>query len=178
MEILDSAVKEFEKMVDADKTGVKPLFRDRLWNYEERIKAKENKKLNWYKNDKNIKYVSVLLVPPTPGSILAKDLQKREQEVNKFNPERFKIVETGGVKVEQMLAQKNPFKKERCVENDCPLCKNINTDNEKIKALCTSNNVGYRWICENCRKKRYQTSLLRQKFSFRQVEGKRTPSWA
>ena len=72
--------------------------------------------------------------------------------MNKFNPERFKIVETGGVKVEQMLAQKNPFKKERCVENDCPLCKNINTDNKKIKALCTSNNVGYRWICENCRK--------------------------
>ena len=42
-------------MIEADKTGVKPLFRDRLWNYGERIKAKENKKLNWYKNYKNIK---------------------------------------------------------------------------------------------------------------------------
>ena len=101
--------------------------------------------------NQNTLMYSVLMVPPTPGSVLLKELQKREEEVNKFNDERFKMVETGGVKIEEILTQKNPFKKERCTENDCPLCKN--TGNQKIKALCSTNNVGYRWICENCENK-------------------------
>ena len=137
-------------MVDEDKKGLKPLFRDRLWNFEERMKAKKNKKLNWYKNNEKSKYTSVMMVPPTPGSVLVKELQRREEEVNKYNDERFKMVETGGVKIEDILTKKNPFKKEKCDENDCPLCKN--TEN-KIKALCNTNNVGYRWTCENCRNK-------------------------
>ena len=149
VEILDSAIKAFEKMVEADKKGVKPLFRERLWNFEERMKAKQSKKSNWYKNDRNIEYTSVLFVPPTPGSILQKDLQK----VNKFNKERFKMVETGGVKVEDLITKKNPFKKDKCVENDCALCRNITTGKDKVKTLCTTNNVGYRWICENCKDK-------------------------
>ena len=44
-------------------------------------------------------------------------------------------------------------KKDKCVETDCPLCRNITTEKDKVKALCTTNNVGYRWVCENCRDK-------------------------
>ena len=149
IEVLDSALKAFEKMVEEDKNGQKPLFRDRLWNFEERMKAKQSKKLNWYKNGKNSKYTSILMVPPTPGSVLVKELQRREEEVNRYNDERFKMVETGGIKIEDILSKKNPFKKEKCEENDCPLCKSA--ENQKIKALCSTNNVGYRWTCENCK---------------------------
>ena len=81
------------------------------------------------------------MVLPTPGSVLVKELQRREEEVHKYNDERFKMVETGGVKIEDILTKKNPFKKEKCDENDCPLCKS--TEN-KIKVLCNTNNVGYR----------------------------------
>ena len=35
-EILDSALVAYEKMVEADKDGTKPLFRDRNWNREQR----------------------------------------------------------------------------------------------------------------------------------------------
>ena len=35
-EILDSACKGFEKMLEDDKKGVKPLFRNREWNKDER----------------------------------------------------------------------------------------------------------------------------------------------
>ena len=149
IEVLNSALKAFEKMIVDDKKGQKPLFRDRLWNYEERNKAKNSKKLNWYKQGGKSIYTSVMFVPPTPGMVLCKELQQREKEVNKFNDERFKMVEAGGVKVENILTQKNPFKKEKCEENDCPLCKNAG--NEKVIALCSTNNVGYRWTCENCK---------------------------
>ena len=43
MEILDSAIKAFEKMVEDDKSGVKPMYRSRDWNAEERQKSKLNK---------------------------------------------------------------------------------------------------------------------------------------
>ena len=43
-EILDSALLAFEKMVNDDKAGIKPLFRDREWKKEERSKNKKGKK--------------------------------------------------------------------------------------------------------------------------------------
>ena len=95
IEIVDSAIKAFENMIEEDRKGNKPLFRDRNWQQEERLALKQNKKRNWFRNE-NSKYKSVLFVPPTPGSQLAKELQNRENELNKYNDERIKIVESGG----------------------------------------------------------------------------------
>ena len=36
--------------------------------------------------------------------------------MNKFNKERVKMVETGGVKVEDLITKKNPFKKENVLK--------------------------------------------------------------
>ena len=143
-EVVNSAIKAFQKMVDDSKKGIKPVYRDRFWNSEQRREAKLNKKRKWYQKDGSSKFVSVLFVPPTPGMVLAKDLQKREEELNRDSDERFKIVESGGVKIEEILTQKNPFKKEKCEDKECPLCKN----KSKIKAFCNTKNIGYRWICE------------------------------
>ena len=49
-DILDSGYKGFEKMLEVDKKGVKPLFRNREWKKDEREENKRNRKLNWYKN--------------------------------------------------------------------------------------------------------------------------------
>ena len=48
-----------------------------------------------------------------------------------------------------LITQKNPFKKEKCGENNCPLCKT----GTRLKAFCNTNNVGYRWTCDNCKDK-------------------------
>ena len=78
IQILDSAIKGFEKMVEDDKNGVKPLYRNRNWNKENRRLDKKNKITNWYKTGQksDIKYKSILFVPPTPGGILLKELAK------------------------------------------------------------------------------------------------------
>ena len=149
MQILKSAFNAFEKMVAEDKSGVKPLFRNRSWNKENRMQAKESKKKHWYKNTQNSEtnYKTILFVPPTPGSILLKELRQREEELNKNNEERIKIVEKGGVKIEKMLTVKNPFKNEKCEEKWCPLCKG---DHGELKISCNVNNTGYRWVCKTC----------------------------
>ena len=61
--------------------------------------------------NENSKYKSVLFLPPTPGSQLARELQTRENVLNKYNEERIKIIESGGVKIEELITKKNPFKK-------------------------------------------------------------------
>ena len=78
IEVLNSALKAFEKMVEEDKNGQKPLFRDRLWNFKERMKAKQSKKLNWYKNGKNSIYTSILMDgTPHPRKRFSKRTSKK-----------------------------------------------------------------------------------------------------
>ena len=109
-------------MLEDDKSGKKPLYRSRTWNKEERTNAKEHKKQNWWKNDPKSNFKSVLFVPPTPGGVLAKEMQKREDELNKFSTERIKIIEGGGIQVRNILSTKNPFQNEKCFQKWCPLC--------------------------------------------------------
>ena len=77
VEILDSAMKAFEKMLEEDRNGKKPLFRNKEWMREEREASKDDKKRNWYKDDKN-SYKTVLFVPPTPG--VKEERTRTEQE--------------------------------------------------------------------------------------------------
>ena len=121
IQILQSATKAFDKMVHDDKLGIKPLYRNRTWNLEERTNSKKNKKTNWYKSGEKskIQYKSILFVPPTPGSMLLKELRQREEELNGKSRERIKIVEKGGKKIGDILIDKNPFKLEKCTESWC-----------------------------------------------------------
>ena len=154
-EILDSGLKAFEKMVEDDRNGVKPMYRSKEWNYEERKMFKEKKKVTWWNTDKSkTQYKSVLFVTPTPGGVLAKQLQKREEELNKNTEERIKIVEKGGLKIKDILGSKNPFKTPNCTEKICPLCtmsELVESSSEDRKIPCTTNNVGYRWLCLTCK---------------------------
>ena len=122
-EVLDSAQKAFKKMTEDDLNGVKPMFRSKEWNFEERQKAKLSKKRDWWNsNHSKIKNTSVLFVAPTPGGVLAKELRKREAELNKNSQERIKIVEKGGMKIKDILCSKNPFQNKKCFQKTCALC--------------------------------------------------------
>ena len=149
-EIVDSSLKAFSKMIEENKNGTKPLFRNRAWKKEEREENKKNQKLNWYRNKKKTKidYTSILFVPPTPGGILIKEMKQREDEINKNEKERIKFVEKSGDNIETLLVKKNPFKKEKCSQKMCPICKNRTED---VKILCNTNNVGYKWTCNMCK---------------------------
>ena len=44
VQILNSALNAYERMVEEDNNGIKPLYRERSWRKEERTNAKRNKK--------------------------------------------------------------------------------------------------------------------------------------
>ena len=102
--MLDSGLKAFQKMVDEDTSGVKPMYRSREWHSDERKILKWKKRINWWNTEKSqTQYKSVLFVTPTPGWLLAKELQKREEELNKNTKERIKIVGKVGLKIKDIL---------------------------------------------------------------------------
>ena len=150
IQILDSAQKAYEKMVNDDKNEIKPMYRSRNWNKGERLEDKSMKKVNWYRNaSQETEYKTVLFVPVTKGSILAKELRNREEEINRFSKERIKIEESGGVNIKDFLIQKDPFPKNKCEKEKCLICKSTLTTNLSI--VCNTNNVGYRLYCGTCR---------------------------
>ena len=55
IEILDSALKGFKKMLEEDRLGIKPLFRDRNWKKEERKIQKKSKSPFWRKKSLYLK---------------------------------------------------------------------------------------------------------------------------
>ena len=60
-EILDSGLKAFQKMVDEDTSGVKPMYRSREWHRDERKIQKSKKRTNWWNTEKSqTQYKSVL----------------------------------------------------------------------------------------------------------------------
>ena len=152
-EILDSALKGFDKMIKDDKDDLKPLYRSKNWMKDRRKDQKKERKRNWYKNkgnDKNIKeYESILFVPVTKGGVLAKELKKREEELNKNKKERIKIIESGGIKLKDILIDKNPFKSSKCKESKCFVCQSENSEVPNFS--CNTNNCGYRLICNTCK---------------------------
>ena len=169
IQILKSALNAFDKMLEEDKNGTKPLHRNREWNRENRLKYKENKRNNWYKNGKETEkiYKSILFVPPTPGSGLLQELKNREEQLNKNNKERIKIVEKGDLKIEKIMTTKNSFKEEKCQDKWCPLCKG---DFGEFKIACNTNNTGYRWVCKTCEKTKNATKAYEGETS-RSIQG-------
>ena len=53
---------------------------------------------------------------------MAKKVRKREEELNRNNPERIKMEERGGLKVKDMLGIQKNFKKPNCTQKTCPMC--------------------------------------------------------
>ena len=66
-----------------------------------------------------------MFVPPTPGGVLAKELRKREEELNRNNPERIKIEEKGGLKIKDILTSKDPFKNQNVYKSHAPYVQTV-----------------------------------------------------
>ena len=115
------------------------MYRSRNWNKNERLENKSMKRVNWYKNVRHgTEYKTVLFVPVTKGSILAKELRNREEEINRFSKERIKIQESGGINIKDFLIQKDPFPKNKCEKAKCLICKSTVKENLSMLVIQTT----------------------------------------
>ena len=67
------------------------------------------------------KVKSVIFVPHTTNSGLARNLREKENELEKVTGDRIKIVEKSGTKLEDILTKTDPWKGTDCGRQNCIL---------------------------------------------------------
>ena len=70
---------------------------------------------------------SVIFIPYTPNSRLAKEMRQVEEMMQTLTGTKFKIVEKIGTQMARAIVNKNPWKGRDCDRQDCFLCETKRT---------------------------------------------------
>ena len=100
LEVIQSAVRGFEKQCDKADKGITPLHRPREFQAEERWKKKHLTKTSWYRPNN-----AVLFIQATPGGELANELQVIMNEEAPRIGMSVRVVEKGGTNLKQHLVK-------------------------------------------------------------------------
>ena len=140
-QVLKSGMEGYDKMLEVERRGGRPVNRPRSWGEDERQKKKELQGKNWFRAGG---FDVPLFVPHTPHGELAKRMKEMEAKNNQGREIRFKIVEKSGVTLEQILRRSNPWSGEKCGRLNCFQCKTDDGGN------CWRESVTYSLVCEEC----------------------------
>ena len=95
---------------------------------------------------------SVIFVPHTKESNLARELRDKEMKLQEITGDRIKIVERAGRKLENILTNKDPWKGKDCGRSNCFLCSTKVLTGKDLKKDCTKRNILYEIRCLTCEK--------------------------
>ena len=93
-QVLKSGVEGFDKMLEVERSGGRPINRPRSWEEDERQKKKELQSKVWFRAGG---FDVALFVPHTPNGELAKRIRRMEAENHQGRSIRFKIIEKSGI---------------------------------------------------------------------------------
>ena len=143
LELLRSGLQGYNKILEAERDGVRPVHRPKGWKESARWLEKRRKKNNWLGSF----WKSCIFVPPTPGSELKKRMQAKEEESRAGGREKYpiKIIEIAGRTLEQTLCNTDPFGGNQCTDEKCEVKKN-----PRNKISCRRNCICYRVTCILC----------------------------
>ena len=99
-QVLKSGMEGYEKMLETERRGGRPINRRRSWGEDERQKKKELQSKVWFRRGG---HDVPLFVPHTPRGELARRIKEKEAQNNQGRKIRFKIVEKSGITLEQKL---------------------------------------------------------------------------
>ena len=125
-----------------DAEGVQPLNRPIGYKKIERRKEKKLKKRAWGTRGG---HVAPIIVPATPGGVLAKRLRKI-CEAEAVPGIKFRIAERGGITIERQLQKSNPTMSDQCGRADCGPC--LQPGGAGGKKRCHVNSVVYEYVCQ------------------------------
>ena len=147
-EVISDALKGHAKRVKEEEEGRRPLNRPRRYEEEKRRRAKEDKKERWYRKEARGSRVreGVLILPPTPHSILAMELQRICKEELEGCNISITTMERGGTRLGQVLGTTLPgaSQREHCGRVRCFPC------NSGQVGVCRRTGIGYEITCTIC----------------------------
>ena len=110
------------------------------------IAANKKKKRDRLRNSTSNQCQSVLFVPATPGSVLARSIRQCEERNAQGRQVRIKVVERSGRSVKNTLAPNYPWKPQFCNDSDCFPC----SSGKLPKISCRKPGVAYQIVCTLC----------------------------
>ena len=119
IEIIQSAIRGYEKQCEAADRGIRPLHRNRGFQKEERWKKKALSKTIWFRPNNSVGFV-----PATPNGVLARTIQAIVSEEAARIGLTVRIVEQGGISLKQQLVRMDLT---GCFYPDCYLCESGTT---------------------------------------------------
>ena len=99
------------------------MYKNKEWKMKKKLRRKQQSKTKWFKRGKT-KYKSIIFVPATPNSKLQKEYSKIIQK-HKID---IKVVEKAGKQLKTILQTSDPFKQNKCQDEECFPCKSNNND--------------------------------------------------
>ena len=117
-QIIESVLRGWDKMLDEQERGGRPVNRPRQHEEAKRKENKWRKRKDWYKAGG---FSTVLFCPWTPGSQLAKKWREIERQGASSRGWRYKIVEKTGRAISSIVC-KNPWTVGPCEDEDCFVC--------------------------------------------------------
>jgi hypothetical protein len=130
-EVISDALRGYKKKLQVEAEGGRPV--DRLREYQEverRMRRSEKKGERYYRKEKRGSKVreGVIIIPPTPNSILAKEMKKICEEELRGSNISLLVQERGGRRLAQELGVTVPGRSQKmnCQRSNCFPC---NTNN-------------------------------------------------
>ena len=139
---LGHALCIYDKMKEDATSGVRPMFRPREGEEEERRISTKRKRRGWSEKGG---YIAPIFVPPTPGGKLFK-VMKEVAEREAVGRLKLKIVESGGTSVKRKTQRSNPTATAGCSSPECQVCK----EGKGKGGNCRRSNVQYEMHCREC----------------------------
>ena len=116
-QVTDSILKGWDKMVEQQRKGGRPINRPKSYEEAKRKQQKSQKQRNWFKTGG---YTSVMFCPWTPGGELAKRWRQVERQGATNRGWRYKVIELSGRPVSSILCS-NPWSGP-CSDETCFIC--------------------------------------------------------
>ena len=105
-EVVRSALAAYNRLLDLDASGEKPLYRPREWRALEQALERRKRRDHWFRKRG---LDTVIFIPAAPGS----QLKRRYMREIKATDFRIKVVEQSGTTLKAMLQRSDPFKQRR-----------------------------------------------------------------
>ena len=143
-DVAKSAINAYTTMKENEARDIRPMHRPKDWHKAERIRHKEKKRKDWYRQGG---FDSVLFVPTTQKG----KLKRMYENVIQKSGIRIKVVERTGRTLKSQLQTSNPFAQRNCGRLNCFVC-------TTGKGNCQTESVTYKIKCggAECRKNIYK----------------------
>ena len=155
--VFQKAVARFEKELANHTDGVADLYRSRA-ERQRQVQQRGGKatKDSWFRQRKEgvnaQKVTSILTVPYMAGEVLKNQAQKILEEYKPPQGLKTKVQVGGGTKLQHSLMKSDPFPRERCHREECPLSQ----EDKGCQDQCFQDHVNYSIKCVRCEEARLQ----------------------